>query len=250
VSVSQSYEDIVIFEVDGTRLSLAYCDVTREPDAGAVADDVAAVLVISIGNDPSGTVAGALFDNRYQICGGLVEKVEGRHRSDMTIWIEEPGMFNEDVFDGILDDILCRPKQPPAPDVFPHPVAADVIVATHPVLYADGEPLSRTQHKHPQTMEMERLRSALYAKDARPDRQGASPDRLRPRDMPLPHRLTIYTINATLMVVALPIGAAVMTYCALGRESLSVAARAMALTGAAIGVGQLEAVRNLLSLVG
>ena len=85
----------------------------------------------------------------------------------------------------------------------------------------------------PMSEEMQKLRAALY-------------DEEKPRGFhfgpavkaPLPQRLTTYTFNATLLVVALPVGAALLTYNVLGREDLGVTARAMALTGAAIGFAQ------------
>jgi len=45
-------------------------------------------------------------------------------------------------------------------------------------------------------------------------------------------------MNATLMVVALPVGAGLMTYGLLRGENLRLSARAVALIGAAIGVLQ------------
>lgn len=70
------------------------------------------------------------------------------------------------------------------------------------------------------------------------------------RRLSLAHRLTIYTMGATLMVLSLPIGAALMTYFALGRENLRLAARAVAVTGTAVGLAHLPEVQRLLALIG
>ncbi|GHE00259.1 hypothetical protein U879_12000 [Defluviimonas sp. 20V17] len=76
----------------------------------------------------------------------------------------------------------------------------------------------------PDLPQLDRIRDALYPADVEEDR----PE--------LVQRLAIYTANTTLMLVALPVGAALMTYNVLGREDAKLTARAMALTGAAIGL--------------
>ncbi|MCC7320490.1 MAG: hypothetical protein IT542_05855 [Rubellimicrobium sp.] len=76
--------------------------------------------------------------------------------------------------------------------------------------------------------EAARIRAALY--DPLPDD--------RPRHDSVPIRLAAHTMNATLMMVSLPIGASVMTYSLLRGENLRLSARAMALLGAAIGLTQ------------
>lgn len=93
----------------------------------------------------------------------------------------------------------------------------------------------------PKLSEAERLRSALYPEDLEEAKS--------PRDRPLPHRLTIYTLNTSLLVIALPVGAAMLTYNALGRESLTATARAMAITGVGIFYSQLPIAQKMLALI-
>ena len=88
-----------------------------------------------------------------------------------------------------------------------------------------------------QATELDRIRHALYPEDA----PGDTP--------PLSQRLTIYAVNTTLMLVALPVGAALMTYNILGGEDLKTTARAAALTGAAIGFAQTMLGHYVLSMV-
>ncbi|WP_102223533.1 hypothetical protein [Acidimangrovimonas sediminis] len=73
----------------------------------------------------------------------------------------------------------------------------------------------------------DRIRRALYPEAA--EEEDSKPI--------LAHRLSIYAVNTTLMLVALPVGAALMTYNVLGGEDAKLTARATALTGAAIGIG-------------
>lgn len=116
---------------------------------------------------------------------------------------------------------------------------------THPAMYADRPLRSRkiagaavpsdTPRVATGTPGLERedidiLREALWSTDPDPDAA------LTTSQGSLPHRLAIYTLNTTLMVIALPVGAAMMTYCVLGRENLNVVARTMAITGLIFGL--------------
>ncbi|MBO6854734.1 MAG: hypothetical protein JJ872_13365 [Marivivens sp.] len=66
----------------------------------------------------------------------------------------------------------------------------------------------------------------------------------------IPHRLAIYSISASILAFSLPVGAAMMTYFMLGRESLNMAARAMALTGTGIGFTNTEIGMQLVGMLG
>lgn len=95
---------------------------------------------------------------------------------------------------------------------------------------------------HPMVSEMQRIREALYQEHVN---EAAKVAAVKMRPSPdakekgtLPQRLTIYSLNCTLMVVALPVGAALMTYNCLGREDMRVTSRVMALTGTAIAFAQ------------
>ncbi|MEZ5913967.1 MAG: hypothetical protein R3D84_18465 [Paracoccaceae bacterium] len=84
---------------------------------------------------------------------------------------------------------------------------------------------------HPMVQEMQRIRGALYAETPQKATVMAAQG-------PLPQRLTIYTMNTALIIAAMPVGAALLTYNCLGREDIGVSARAMALTGAVIALAQ------------
>lgn len=81
---------------------------------------------------------------------------------------------------------------------------------------------------HPDLAEAAAIRAALY--DPLPGDEAQRPT--------VQLRLAAHAMNATLMVVALPVGASLMTYSLLRGENLRLSARAMALIGAAIGVLQ------------
>ena len=77
-----------------------------------------------------------------------------------------------------------------------------------------------------------------------------SDDDTKGPDRSVAHRAAIYTLNTSLVVVCLPVGAAMFSYCALGRENLNVVGRVMALTGIALGLAQGFGLGGLLPLIG
>lgn len=64
------------------------------------------------------------------------------------------------------------------------------------------------------------------------------------------YRLAIYALNTSLVVICLPVGVAMFSYCALGRESLNAVGRAMALTGIGIALAQSSILNAVLPLIG
>lgn len=88
----------------------------------------------------------------------------------------------------------------------------------------------------PATAELARIRAALY------------PPEPETQDQPSPVvRVAVGTIGATLLITAAPVGAALLTYNTLRGANLLVTARAVALTGAAIGLMQAPLVQAFLS---
>ncbi|WP_373353259.1 hypothetical protein [Pseudoroseicyclus sp. CXY001] len=73
----------------------------------------------------------------------------------------------------------------------------------------------------------DQLRRALYA-DEDTEAEDAPPSKVL--------RLAAHTINASVMVIALPVGASLMVYSCLRGENLTLSARAMAITGITVGL--------------
>ncbi|MDP2062869.1 MAG: hypothetical protein Q8J98_07160 [Phaeovulum sp.] len=120
-----------------------------------------------------------------------------------------------------------RPKRPrnrfaPVEDV----VSGLASPGTSPVAAADApkpETVANSLPDVPQPMlsEAARIRLALYPE----------PEVLPPQKAPTVQRVTIYTLNTALILVAMPVGVAVLTYNVLGRESMTTTARSVALAG-------------------
>lgn len=85
--------------------------------------------------------------------------------------------------------------------------------------------------------ELDRIRTALY------------PSKEEDGVPNLTQRLTIYTVNTTLMLVALPLGAALLTYNILGGEDARMTARALALTGAFLSLTHTPAGQQLMHMM-
>lgn len=79
-------------------------------------------------------------------------------------------------------------------------------------------------HEH-----LARVRTALYAK-------GADDDALAPADASAQLRLASHAMNATLVVVAFPVGAALTTYSLLRGGNMRLSAQAMAAVASVLGV--------------
>ena len=65
----------------------------------------------------------------------------------------------------------------------------------------------------------------------------------------VPQRLAIYTMNTALMLVALPVGSAILAYNVVFGENLTVSARAIAVSGTAIGLSNSEFVLSILQSI-
>jgi len=234
------YDDFATFQIDGARIVLAYCDQpTESAEAGYSAG---LVLAVSFGVNEGQPLV--LARRREALCRSITGKIAARYPADLTLWSEAGGEFGPDEFDGIVRDI-CRVQLDPAiadatPDVAAQAQAptAQTVKATpaadrlkagrrlpaQPEAFANSQP----DLPHPMVADAARIREALYSADARDPAAKA----------PLAQRLTLYSMNLTLVIVAAPVGAALLTYNALGREDMRLTARTMALTGFAVALSQ------------
>lgn len=101
--------------------------------------------------------------------------------------------------------------------------------------------------------EREAIRAVLSG-DKRKPRWGAlrrlvpSNGLAAPDGMPIERHLSTNALNAAVLAFALPVGVALFILAALGRESLSLTARTMALTGTAMGTSQLDVGQEMLKV--
>jgi hypothetical protein len=146
----------------------------------------------------------------------LVERIASRHRPLATHW----HFTSEALRPPLIELLLARlPNALAVEDAAeatlaqvldPQPAPAALIPANDPGPLAD-----------PQVDEAARIRTALFQPD--PDRPTTA------------LRLAAHTINATMIVIAMPVGMAAMTYTMLRGENLTASARMLALLGLAVG---------------
>lgn len=237
-------EDIASFDMPGTRIVLA---ASENPRPG-----VAASLTISVG--PSHLPATDDLDSKMsrhaEFCSKLVERVQPRLRADAVFWHEVAGLVGAEtidllayatptepppearhhpIFDRLddhnIDAVYARGFGPQTASTSPKPrpvrtaaraVPEAAVVATVQAASNDRPHLPRERNQ-----ELARVRTALYPEETPPPPHLVSPQL----------RLAAHTMNATLIMVALPVGAAMLTYSVLRGENMRLTSAALVATG-------------------
>jgi hypothetical protein len=212
-------EDVAIFDMPGIRIALA-CN--EEPQSG-----VATSLMISVGPTPLPTKLnekkplhrkGVSYE---EMCSKLVERVQSRLSPDAVFWHECAAPVTADLIDELssaLPELTHRPDPK-------HPIFASVDGSNVDEIYARGFDTAndRPHLPLPRNPELARVRSALYP----PEMQAAAVQ----LEVSPQLRLAAHTMNVTLIMVALPVGAAMMTYSVLRGENMRLSTAAMVATG-------------------
>lgn len=205
-------EDVAWFDVGVCRLLIARAD---PAPAG-----YALCLTIAAGPSPHRS-----FEDRctlstsdsHRFCRSLVDSVQRLYAADTILWQESSAPLDADLIDVMAEMIPGRTEIDADPvfvaeaDILADPVARGEVANDYPHIPA------------PDIQALRRIRNILYAPDAvlQPSREV---------------RLAGKAFTCTLMVVNLPVGIAVMAHGMLRGESPRLAARAMALTGTAVGL--------------
>lgn len=230
------YEDIASFDMPGTRITLA---TSENPRPG-----VALSLTLSVGPSHLPPRLNATPQRQEQpmrhdaLCSRLVERVRARLDADAVMWHECEGVVTADV----LDRLAYAPPGLPhrkAPD---HPIFATVDEAQVDALCGHGFNVAndRPDLPLPRNPELARLRTALY-----PAKEPEVPHLTSPQ-----MRLAAYSMNATLIVVSLPIGAALMTYSVLRGDNMRLTSRALVATGFASSLMQSQFGQQMVAFAG
>ena len=233
------YEDTASFDMPGTRIVLSTSENPRP--------DVAIALVISVG--PSDIPQNDCAPMRHDaLCSKLVERVRMRLNPDAVLWHDIQGVVSCDLLDNLAQEMsdispmisemsplmsdisprICE-RAPRMSDISPrnamdHPIFGKVDDANIDALYATGFAITNDipHLPPPRNPELARLRAALYPPEIAP----ALPQRASPQ-----MRLAVHSMNATLIMVALPVGAALMTYSVLRGDNLRLTAHTLVATG-------------------
>ncbi|WP_156790703.1 hypothetical protein [Rhodobacter ferrooxidans] len=204
-------EDTAVFELDAMRIVLAHAD---NPGCGYLC-----CLTLSVGPARPEADAPALAQRLDGLCRLLVERIVTRYPAEMVLWHDKPGVVTPDALDALLQAVPSRRH------LGGKAALRTAAVLALPMVVANDLPdLPRRQ-----SAELQRVREALYPMLPEPVAVARPSTQMR---------LATHAVNSTLIIVALPVGAALLTYSLLRGEDMRLSARAVALTGAVLGVLQ------------
>lgn len=254
-------EDLVFVDLHGVRFTLSY---TGEPALGLPSS-----LMISVGPGPHGR-DDPRDRRRYEdLCHLIADRLRARFAPRETLWHQVAGPVTADLVDDLFDRLpdfdgartafpLTR-RSPPAEAIraFPEvdggmPVsfvekalaikAAKAERARAATLQpANSQPdqprPSLGAKTTPKTPDLTRIRSALY-----PEAPESTGQNVR-------MRLAASTLDVTLMMVYLPMGAAMLTHSLLRGGDVTASSRVMALTCTLLAFGHVAGLDAVLSVI-
>lgn len=212
-------EDVAIFEIDDTRIIFGH---TEANNAG-----YQTCLTIAVGPKCDGAEPSAVSRRQDGLCQLIAERMQERYPTDGIMWHETMGPITSEMIDNLNDSLPWRDdleqlrKAPQATHKTWSRVSAN-----------DNPPLPDVQQD-----QLHRVRTALYPDAERQDRPTTQ------------MRIAAHTLNSTLIIVSLPVGAALLTYSLLRGEDIQLSARAMALTGTLLGLSQSPLAQHLSGII-
>ena len=259
--LSWDHDDVAILDLGGSRIALCLAEELGRDRASAV------TVAAGFGPAPGDT---CLAGRQAALARLIVERIAARFPAAETVWSESGEIATPDLFDRLNDALAERLDREAAerPRVLPRPAVTplrrkrlpepqevgrmlariDATLAARRAGLPDpspeeaaaqpGEPANREPDlPRADRATLDSVRSALYASEPETDAPRPSPAM----------RLAAHAMDATLLVVALPVGAAMMTYSLARGGDLRLSARMLALGG--IWAGALGAAGGLAGVV-
>lgn len=222
--VTWDCDDVAIFDLPGTRILLGW---TEDPG-----QNLKGILTLSVGPSPYPDVVGQMPEYNA-LCSRLVARVQEQVRAPGVLWHQIDCMMSAEWVDLLIE------AMPDLPAIEQNgvemPIQADETPISALRAKLDPEPIplrssgrvanSRPDLPRPQDQELLRLRQALYADEE--DGQYS-----------VPMRLAVHAMNATLIMVWLPLGVTAMTHGLVKGEDMRLASRLMVLTGTVAALAQ------------
>lgn len=230
VDLTWDCEDVALFDMPGTRILLGWNE--------RIGLDGLSCLTISVGPSPVAAAAGQ-FPAHDTMCVQLAERVQRRIPHEAVLWHHIPGIATSETLDELVD-ALPRLTTPDVGEMLNQEIA--LIEQDHIGGVADEAEPMITEADLPRwhDPELGRLRVALYppsdeVPETRPSR---------------PMQLAAHAMNAALLAVSAPVGAAVMTYGLLKGGDVRFSARAMTLAGVVMALSKTPLATSLTALAG
>jgi hypothetical protein len=257
-------DDLVFFDLVDTRIGLGFSEFKSAP--------IASCLTVSVGPRHAARVApDAGFD---VLCSRIVERLQSRYLPLAVLWNQTSEEISADLIDRMTDALPGLTEALPPIDGILDPLwrtaqeaaAASGLTRMIPEAEMAHQPPSpfatpdRLPHApvHPRALAQTLARApaqttqrpavALAANDMSPAVMRHAPDLIRTRaalyedeeladqKMSTQMRLAVHCLNATLIMVWMPFGAAVMTYSIMKGEDMRFSGRIMALTGCFLAI--------------
>lgn len=234
MAVAWDCDDLVIFDMPDTRILLAWAEVGAKHPGGC--------LTVSVGPCPAEQPPPSKMEHEV-LCSRLVERILMRFEPSAVLWCQVAGAIDAEVVDNLADAVPeIAPPLPPVESILDSLTKTDLQIARrssearriraispHSPLEppAAAQPIpppvanDRPDLPKPRNAELARIRLALYPPPSEADMPVHSTQM----------RLAAHCMNATLIVVWAPLGAAVMTYALLRGENMQMSARLMAVAG-------------------
>lgn len=241
VHLAWDCDDFVCFDIPGTRIQLSWSEVERRGYRGC--------LSIAVG--PGERASRGYHED---MCSRLVDRIQSRFDPVAVLWCQAEGAIGSEVIDDLLfalphlgsplPDIesllptltlhearLAAGHAAPKPTL-PHPAAqpaAPKQTQSRPRRLRPVPPHAANDHPHLPPLcnrELDTVRQALY-----PAEEPSHPYSTQ-------MRLAVHCLNATLILVWTPMGAALMTYSLLKGEDMRLSSRVMVVTGTFLVLAQ------------
>jgi hypothetical protein len=255
-TVTWDCDDLALLDVEGARFTLSYSRVpTGQPG-----------LMISVGPRPGAGRARVDPVRHASLCQVIAKRLQDRFAPERMLWHHVTGPVTADLIDDLFDrlpdfDRRARLDSPQlrgparsAANPFPEEGTIDTVSFTEKAMAIRAAKAARTGHSLPgpnpvpandrpdlprarPPSELDAVRSALYPD---PDNTTETNPRMR---------LAAHTMDATLIVVALPVGAAMLTYSLLRGGNVNVSARMMAVTCTLLGLSQTPIGSQMLAMI-
>lgn len=227
-------EDVAIFDMPGTRIALAYSDSPRT--------NIAATLTLSVGPShlPPPSSDDDAFSARHDaLCSRLVERVQARLKPDAVFWHESEALVTVEVIDSLATPTpMAKPRRKAMHPIYTKPDVAAVYEN------CDGYQRSYVRPHRPaprgRDRELCRIRTALYPESDQPLVQTNSTQM----------RLAVHAMNATLIMVSLPVGAAFFSYGLIKGENIRMTAQMLVLTGCVTAILQSDLPQKIMAIGG
>lgn len=222
-------ETTVSFDSPGTRIII---DWTEDPGQG-----LAGVLTLSVGPGPMEGKP-VMRPAYHALCKKLVALCEERLVSSGVLWRQLGCALSADWMELLVEALpdLSDLSPPKGQATQPGPMATSPLALPVPLVGPMASDCAPSRPASLQDPDMVRVRSALY------DREDA--DR-----MSNPMRLAVHAMNATLIMVWMPLGAAAMAYGVVKGEDMRRASHLMVLTGLGSAVSQTPMGQQLLAML-